>query len=323
MAQWGFALSSSAILFGADRSQFHLVQLLERLTAESSSPSRRASVDASRILHVGRRVDEHHGGRGDAGWLPCRYHRVGNANGSTRVRRRCRELGIRTVAGFMFPEDTKVGPPGAGHASGKRPSPISTSSPYPGTSSSSIAGSPTDYRGYTVCQPVMKYELTAADRPAPQKLLPPVLFPRDYLRDNAQLLAASALGLRRPKRTVATRTRPRTAAPLSGTDIIRLHGRAWTAHTPDPASPATGSRACGNCLPAVWLRHRVARNAGQARPLNSRRPGATGSLPARARPSLLTPRAASATIKDHGVSAPTVAGGPPLAGLCCVPGRLA
>ena len=152
----------------------------------------------------------------------------------------CREMGIRTVAGFMiaFPDDTeksiyrvieyaqKLNPTFAN---------FNIVTPYPGTEfyariKDRIAHF--DYSRYTVYAPVLNYEHLTAERIAAlhAKSFNHFYFRREYLRANAHLLwpALQRFGLGRKKAIIpeADAAHPGVPQPLGGTsgEVLRRKG---------------------------------------------------------------------------------------------------
>lgn len=246
MAQWGFrSFKFRDPLFGADRRQLaQLVQLLERIDGRIQfSIETRIELMRPEILRMLKRVGLTSitvGVETPDGPTLRRYHRTGNPDEvNYEFVRRCREMGIRTVVGFMigFPEDTRESVHRVlDYARWLNPTfaNFNILTPYPGTeffeqNRHQIADF--DYRGYTVYRPVMKYQHLTAEELARlhSKCFRRFYFRGDYLRDNAPLLWPSLqwLGLGRPKRTIsdADPAHAGPPRPLSGSDIIRLtHG---------------------------------------------------------------------------------------------------
>lgn len=163
----------------------------------------------------------------------------------------CRELGIRTVAGFMigFPEDTPqsirrvlsyaltVNPTFAN---------FNIVTPYPGTGffeqvKDRIADF--DFSRYTVYTPVLKYEhITAEELTALHaKCFQRFYFRWQYLRDNAQLfwpvLRRFGLTRAKPAVTVSDPAHPGVPQPLSGRDLLSRRGLRTDGPHPRPGIP--------------------------------------------------------------------------------------
>ncbi len=242
MAQWGFrSFKFRDPLFGANRSQLvHLAQLLERLDGRIQfSIETRIELMRPEILRMLKRVGLTSITVGvetpDASTLR-HYRRVGNPDEvNQEFVARCRELGVRTVVGFMigFPEDTKQSIRRVlDYAKWLNPTfaNFNILTPYPGTEFFQQMRdriTDFDYRGYTVYRPVMRLDHLTADELAAlhSKCFRRFYFRGSYLRDNAPLLWPSLrrLGLGRPRRTVSE-AEPAHAGPprpLSGVEIIR------------------------------------------------------------------------------------------------------
>lgn len=173
----------------------------------------------------------------------------------------CRELGIRTVAGFMlgFPEDTvnsiygvlryakRVGPTYAN---------FNVVTPYPGTEffnqvKDDIANF--DYTQYSVYTPLMKYRHLTTEQVARlhSKCFTSYYFRWDYLRNNAHVLwpVLQRFGIGKSRRAVAAEpvAREQPPRPKSGLEILQQspdlrkdspHRRPSTAKPPRANEPS-------------------------------------------------------------------------------------
>ena len=169
----------------------------------------------------------------------------------------CRDLGIRTVAGFLigFPEDTEIiirevidyakqiGPTFAN---------FNVVTPYPGTEffeeiKDRIADF--DFSRYTVYSPVLKYKHLSAARMARlhAKCFRRFYFRWQYLRDNAHLLWPSlrklGIGGRQPVASGMEEAHSGVPKPLSGLDVLRRKGlRQDGPHRPANSSESASDR---------------------------------------------------------------------------------
>lgn len=205
MARWGFrSFKFRDPLFGADKKRlYRLIEQLARLPQRIQfSIESRIELLPPEVLRALRSVgltsvtvgietpDEK---------MQRKYHRSPiREDRQHEFVARCRELGIRTVAGFMigFPEDTEesihsvlryakdVGPTYAN---------FNVVTPYPGTeffeqTRERIADF--DYSRYTVYTPLLKYDHLSAERVSEllEKCFCQYYFRWDYLRENGALL---------------------------------------------------------------------------------------------------------------------------------------
>ncbi len=147
---------------------------------------------------------------------------------------RCREMGIRTVAGFMigFPEDTEQSIRGVlKYAKLVNPTYANFNivTPYPGTEffaevRDQIADF--DFSRYTVYTPVMKYQhLTREDvLRLHAKCFTSYYFRADYLRDNAHLLWPSLARFRKRRAATSVASDTAVASDASHATPQRPHG---------------------------------------------------------------------------------------------------
>jgi len=169
----------------------------------------------------------------------------------------CRQLGIRTVAGFLigFPEDTEKSIRAVLHYA-KMLNPtfanFNVVTPYPGTQffeqmKDQIADF--DYSHYTVYTPLLKYRHLSIEqvRGLHAKCFRQFYFRWDYLRDNAHLLwpqlQALGVGRRPPTEAGVEPAHPGVPKPLSGLDILHRKGLRQDGPHAHPGFPdQTGDR---------------------------------------------------------------------------------
>ena len=150
----------------------------------------------------------------------------------------CREMGIRTVAGFMigFPSDTEQSIRRVSrYARAVNPTfaNFNIVTPYPGTEffeqmQDRIAE--LDFSRYSIHTPVLKYEHLSAEQIAHLhgKCFSRFYFRWRWLLDNAQFLWPKlrllGIGRRRPIASGADSAHPGVPRPLSGLDLLRQKG---------------------------------------------------------------------------------------------------
>ena len=191
-------------LFGVDRDRvYRLVELIGRLPRKIQfSIETRIDLMPPEVLRALRRVGLTSitvGIESPNDTQLRQYHRAPVKDDRQReFVRRCRALGIRTVAGFMigFPEDTEESIHGVlryAMAVGPTFANFNVVTPYPGTEfyekiKDRIADF--DYRHYTVYHPVLKYDHLSAGRVSELlgKCFRRYYFRWQYLRENASLL---------------------------------------------------------------------------------------------------------------------------------------
>lgn len=261
---WGFrSFKFRDPLFGADRTRvFRLVQLLERLGRKIQfSIETRVELMRPEVLRALKRVGLTSITVGiespDEETLRSHGRHAANAEANREFFARCREMGIRTVAGFIigFPHDTRESIHGVLNYAlslGPTYANFNILTPYLGTEfydrlRARIANF--DFQSYTVYTPVMKYEhLTAEQLQALHaKCFRRYHFRWEYLRDNAHLLwpKLQCLGIGRPK-TLAAGVGPAHAGSphlRNGLEVLRRSQslRKDESHR-QPGSPEDGFR---------------------------------------------------------------------------------
>ena len=242
IAQWGFrSFKFRDPLFGTDRNRvFRLVQLLERLDKKVQfSVESKIELMKPEVLRALKRVGLTSitvGVETPDDETLRRHHRpVSKDDVQREFIVRCREMGIRTVAGFLigFPYDTSESIHRVlAYAQALNPTfaNFNVVTPYVGTEfynqvRDQIADH--DLSHYTVYTPVMRYQHLTAEQVAElhARCFRRFYFRWPYLRDNAHLLwpALRWLGIGRPKRfqgpgDPAHAGPPR---PMSGVEAIR------------------------------------------------------------------------------------------------------
>jgi anaerobic magnesium-protoporphyrin IX monomethyl ester cyclase len=262
VGQWGFrSFKFRDPLFGLSRPQvFRLVELLGRLRQPIQfSIETRIELVPPEVLRALKRVGltsitvgvE----RPEAETLN-RYHRATVSDDRQhQFIATCRELGIRTVAGFLigFPDDTEQSVRNVLHyARTLNPTfaNFNVVTPYPGTEfyeqiKDRIAEP--DFSQYTVYTPVLRYEHLSTQRlrELHAKCFNHFYFRWQYLRDNAHLLwpilQRVGLGRRTPLLADAQPAHPGVPKPQSGLELLNRRGfRSDRAHRksskPNPAS---------------------------------------------------------------------------------------
>jgi anaerobic magnesium-protoporphyrin IX monomethyl ester cyclase len=264
---WGFrSFKFRDPLFGTDAARlFRLADLLGRLPQPIQfSIETRVELMRPEVLRVLKRVGLTSITVGvetpDAATLG-RYHRTSATDDQQRAFfDKCRQLGIRTVAGFTigFPDDTQWSLRLVRrYAVALRPTfaNFNVLTPYPGTEFFAQAKeriADLDFSRYTVYTPLLKYEHVTAEHVAAfhRKCFHRFYFRWAYLRENAGLLwpTLRRLGIGRPA-TAAPAAEPPHAGvpkPLSGAELLERKGlRQDTAHRHDGAADKTSDRRTG------------------------------------------------------------------------------
>jgi radical SAM superfamily enzyme YgiQ (UPF0313 family) len=254
-------------LFGADAARlFRLADLLGRLPRPIQfSIETRIELMRPEMLRVLKRVGLTSitvGVETPAAETLRRYRRVPVADDQQQTFfARCRELGIRTVAGFTigFPEDTEETLRQVrGYAVALRPTfaNFNVLTPYPGTeffaqTKEQIADF--DFSRYTVYTPLLKYEHLTAEQVADfhRKCFHRFYFRWAYLRENAGLLwpALRRLGIGRTAKVAADADSPHPGVPKprGGADLLQRKGlRPDGAHCHGSAADKTSDRRAGS-----------------------------------------------------------------------------